>query len=283
MEGRAVSCHGDQGPVGRLEPVPVTNRLGIKGACRPSRRATAAREISTALRGAARDSPAIDLLVRSSQHASMSSADFLLSPEVQKLLQVVFSKPREQFSINALAKSTKLSAVDVTRTLEHLTKSCILKRHRTADDEARAVSVDTSFVFYTELRRIALKSFAAAEPIRKMLRTKFKTSVMRAFILGEDDDSNVELLVVHGQLVPDQADMAAACRRLSISIGRQLTVHVISHNRYTSLSPRDALSAKLAASSAFEIIGDGDTKAKAPTHGEGLLQSARRKLAALGG
>jgi hypothetical protein len=211
----------------------------------------------------------------------MSSADFLLSPEVQKILQVVFSKPREQFSTDALAQLTKLSAADVTETVEHLTKSGILTLHGTGSDGAATASVDTSFVFYAELRRIALKSFAAAEPIRKMLRTKFKTSVMRAFILGEDDDSNVELLVVHGALVPDQADMAAACGRLSASIRRHLKVHVISHSRYASLTPRDALGAKMAAGCTFEIIGEGDTKAKAPTQRQGLLQSARKKLASL--
>jgi hypothetical protein len=209
----------------------------------------------------------------------MSSADFLLSPEVQKLLQVLFSAPQKQFSTDALAKTTKLSATDVTRTLEHLTKSGILNRHRTADDEADAVSVDTSFVFYAELRRIALKSFAAAEPIRRLLRTRFKTSVMRAYVLGEDDDSNVELLVVHGELVPDQADMAAACGRLSASIGRHLKVHVISHSRYASLTRRDALGAKLTSGFTFEIIGEDDTKAKAPAQRQGLLQSARKRLA----
>lgn len=166
-------------------------------------------------------------------------------------------------------------------TVEHLTKSGIFTLHGTASDGAATVSVDTSFVLYAELRRIALKSFAAAEPIRKMLRTKFKTSLMRAFILGEDDDSNIELLVVHGQLVPDQADMAAACRRLSASIGRHLKVHVISDAKYTSLTPRDALGAKLAAPSAFEIICQGDTKAKPQVEREGLLQIARKSLAAL--
>lgn len=209
----------------------------------------------------------------------MSSADFLLSPEVQKLLQVVFSKPREQFSTDALAKTTRLSVADVAKTLEHLTKSGILTLHGAPSDGAETVSVDTSFVFYAELRRIALKSFAAAEPIRKMLRTKFKTSVIRAFILGEDDASNVELLVVHGALVPSQADMAAACKRLSASLGRHLKVHVISHSGYASLTPRDALGAKLAAGCTFEILGEGDTKAKAPTQRQGLLQSARRRLA----
>ncbi len=211
----------------------------------------------------------------------MSSADFLLSPEVQKVLQVLFSEPSKQFSTDALAKTTKLGAAEVSSTVGHLIKSGILTLNGTGSDGAGAVSVNTSFVFYTELRRIALKSFAAAEPIRKMLRTKFKTSVMRAFLLGEDDDSNVELLVVHGQLVPDHADMAAACRRLSASIGRHLKVHVISDTKYTSLTPRDALRAKLAGPSAFEIICKGDTKAKPQVEREGLLQIARKRLAAL--
>lgn len=211
----------------------------------------------------------------------MSSADFLLSPEVQKLLQVLFSEPQTHFSADALSKRTKLSAADVTNTLEHLIKSGILTVHGTASDVPEAFSVNTSFIFYAELRRIALKSFAAGEPIRKMLRSKFKASVLRAFLLGEDDAGNVELLVVHGELVPDQSDMSAACRRLSASIGRHLKVHVISDTKYTSLTPRDALRAKLAGPSAFEIICKGDTKAKPQVEREGLLQIARKRLAAL--
>lgn len=211
----------------------------------------------------------------------MSAADFLLSPEVQKLLQTVLSEPTKQFSVDALSKKTKLVTTDVTRTLEHLVESGIFKRHSTGTDEVDLVSVNTSFIFYAELRRIALKSFAAAEPIRKMLRSKFKASVVRAFLLGEDDAGNVELLVVHGELVPDQSDMIAACRHLSASIGRHLKVHVISHSKYASLTPRDALGEKLAGYSAFEIIGQRDTRAKLPSEREGLLEGARRRLAAL--
>lgn len=211
----------------------------------------------------------------------MSAADFLLSPEVQKLLTTVLSEPTKQFSVDALSKKAKLVTTDVTRTLEHLVESGILKRHSTGTDEVDLVGLNTSFIFYAELRRIALKSFAAAEPIRKMLRGKFKESVLRAFLLGEDDVGNVELLVVHGELVPDQSDMSAACRRLSASIGRHLNVHVISHYKYASLSPRDALGAKLAGPTTFEIIGQGDTKAKLPSGREGLLEVARKRLAAL--
>lgn len=218
----------------------------------------------------------------------MSAADFLLAPEVQKLLRVVFAGPDKHFTIAALSKATKLDGVDVARTQEHLVQSGILNRHKTVDGNAEngkgdTVSVNTAFVFYPELRRIAIKSFAAAEPIRAMLRSKFKSSVIRAFVLEEDAEGVLELLVVHGQVIPDEAEMAAACRKLSASIGRHLKVHVISSNDYGALTARDYLGEKLAArnGSVIEVIGEGDTKAKPQIEKTGLLQSAKKKLAQL--
>ncbi|MBS0343791.1 MAG: hypothetical protein JSS56_25075 [Proteobacteria bacterium] len=199
----------------------------------------------------------------------MSAADFLLAPEVQKLLKLVFAKPAASFSVQELAKASKLDAQDVERTLEHLVKSGILSRHKAQADEPQTVGVNTSFVFYGELRSIALKSFAAAEPIRTMLRSKFKDSVVRAFVLGEDGDATVELLVVHGELVPDESAMSAACQKLSASIGRHLKVHVISGRKYAaSLSSHDGLGPKLAG--AMEIIAEGDTKARPAAERAGL-------------
>ncbi|RZL95689.1 MAG: hypothetical protein EOP82_02345 [Variovorax sp.] len=210
----------------------------------------------------------------------MSAADFLLAPEVQKLLRVAFAAPTSKFSVAELAKKVKLDAAEVERTQEHLIKSGILTRHKSEADEPGTVGANTSFVFYNELRSIALKTFAAAEPIRAMLRSKFKDSVLRAFVLGEDENATVKLLVVHGQLVPDESEMTAACRKLSTSIGRHLDVQVISSKRYASLTARDDLTLKLAAPCAIEIVAEGDTKAKAPIEHGGLIQSARRKLAA---
>ncbi|MDM0021361.1 hypothetical protein [Variovorax saccharolyticus] len=213
--------------------------------------------------------------------ARMSAADFLLAPEVQKLLKIVFAAPASKFSVAQLAKMARLEVDEVERTQEHLVKSGILTRHEPKADEAGTVEANMSFVFYDELRSIALKSFAAAEPIRAMLRSKFKDSVLRAFVLGEDKDATVQLVVVYGQLVPDEAKMSIACQKLSASIGRHLDVHVISGARYAALTPRDELGAKLADHRAVEIIGQGETKAKPAAEREGLLQIARKKLSAL--
>ncbi|HWT21845.1 MAG TPA: hypothetical protein VN280_23320 [Variovorax sp.] len=211
----------------------------------------------------------------------MSAADFLFAPEVQKLLKVVYAAPDQPFAPGELARRSKLDPADVARTLEHLVGSGILKRQKPKADEPDAITLDRSFVFHDELRSIALKSFAAAEPLRSMLRSKFKESVLRAFLLGEDKDGTVELLVVHGQLMPDEAAMTAACQKLSKTIHRHLKVHVVSNTRFNSLAVRDPLASKLAAACALEIIALGDTKAQPPAERIGLLQSAKKKLATL--
>jgi hypothetical protein len=211
----------------------------------------------------------------------MSAADFLLSSEVQKILKLVFAEPATVFSAPELAKRTKLSLEDVERTQEHLVKSGILAARRAAAGQQEGVGANTSFIFYNELRAIALKSFAAAEPIRAMLRTKFKDSVLRAVILGEDEDGTIELLVVHGQHVPDRGAMASACTKLSTAIGRHLKVHVISSAKYSALDRRDAVGAKLYAGAGFEIISAGETKARPAQDEGGLIEGARKRLSAL--
>jgi hypothetical protein len=212
----------------------------------------------------------------------MSAADFLFAPEVQKLLMVAYATPDHSFSSSELARRSKLDPEDAARTLEHLVGSGIFKRHKPNEGEAdHLVSVNEGFVFHDELRSIALKSFAAAEPLRSMLRAKFKDSVLRAFLLGEDKDGTLELLVVHGQLVPDESAMKAACQKLSKSIHRHLKMHVISSARFNGIGPRDPLASRLAAPGALELIALGDTKAQPPVEKIGLLQSAKKKLATL--
>jgi DNA-binding Lrp family transcriptional regulator len=217
----------------------------------------------------------------------MSAADFLFAPEVQKLLQVAYAAPDQPLSASELARRSKLDPDTAARTLEHLVGSGILKRRKPkaseageADqaDQAETLSIERTFLFHDELRSIALKSFAVAEPVRAMLRAKFKDSVVRAFVLGEEADGTLELLVVHGQLTPDEAAMTVACRKLSKNIHRHLKMHVISNARFNGLTPRDALMPK---PSALELIKLGDTKALLPAERVGLLQSAKKKLATL--
>ena len=56
---------------------------------------------------------------------------------------------------------------------------------------------------------------------------------------------------------------------------------MISSARFDGLVPRDALAMKLAADTAFEIVAPGDTKARLKPERGGLLNSAKKTLAAL--
>lgn len=211
----------------------------------------------------------------------MSAADFLLAPEVQKLLKAVFAEPTKAFSIKALAKLTRLEPAEVERTQAHLLECGILSQHAAeADGEAGPVSANTAFVFYQELRSIALKSFAAAEPLRAMLRAKFKDSVLRAVLLGEDSAGALELLIVHGERIPDAAAMSAACQKLHAALGRHLKVHVLSNAAFAAYATRHQLPQRLANGTAFEIIAEGETKAKRQA-ARGFLQAAKARFAAL--
>lgn len=211
----------------------------------------------------------------------MSAADFLLAPEVQQLLKAVFAEPTKAFSIKALAKLTRLEPAEVERTQAHLLECGILSQHAAeADGEAGPVSANTAFIFYQELRSIALKSFAAAEPLRAMLRSKFKDSVLRAVLLGEDSAGALELLIVHGERIPDAAAMSAACQKLHAALGRHLKVHVLSNAAFAAYATRHQLPQRLANGTAFEIIAEGETKAKRQA-ARGFLQAAKARFAAL--
>lgn len=211
----------------------------------------------------------------------MSAADFLLSPVIQKILKVVYAGADSSLSVKDLVKATRLEEAEAQQAVEHLAASAILIRHQAQGDQPEAFSVNAQFVFHDELRSIALKSFAAAEPLRSMLRSRFKDSVLRAFVLGEDGAGTVEVLIVHGQTAPEQAAMSQAIHKLSKAIGRNLALQVITHARYSALGARDPLHARLAAGSVLEIIKPGDSKARVPLEKTGLLHRAKKKLAAL--
>lgn len=212
---------------------------------------------------------------------STSAADFLLAPEVQQLLRVFFAEPDKTFSVKALAKLTRMEPAEVERTQAHLLQCGILSQHPAeADGEAEPVSANTAFVFYRELRSIALKSFAAAEPLRAMLRSKFKDSVLRAVLLGEDAEGALSVLIVHGEKVPEEAAMSTACQKLRASLGRHLHVRVLSQAAYEAYASRHGLAQRLASGDAVEIIAPGETRAKAGPAGGGLLQAARARLSA---
>ncbi len=219
----------------------------------------------------------------------MSAADFLLSPAVQAILKAVFAEPARQFSTEDCARAAKLAPPEIEATLAHLVTSGVLAQAATAEDVPATYSANTAFVFYAELRRIAFKSFAAAEPLRAMLRSKFRGQVERAFLLGEDPAAQMlGLLIVHGEDAPDRAALDQALKKLvkTRAIHQHVQALVMPAARFNALKAGDALHAQLAADTCIDISPSPKRKAapaaKPAAKPVGLLEKARRRLAEFG-
>lgn len=216
----------------------------------------------------------------------MSAADFLLSPAVQTLLKCVFAEPARQFSIPDIAQAAKTEVAELEQILQHLLDNGVLARGSPTDHGAETFGANTAFVFYPELRRIALKSFAAAEPLRAMLRSKFRGSVLRAFSLGEEPASGtLGLLLVHGEVVPEKETLDLALKKLlkTGAIRQHVQAHVMSERHFEALKPGDLLHAQLSADTCVDISLAGVRKAKSPPAPTSLFEKARRRLSRFGG
>lgn len=236
--------------------------------------------VAGATRHAAEPSPAG---VRA-DNAPMSAADFLLSPAVQAILKAVFAEPTRPFRAEDFAGLAKLALPEVEATLAPLVASGVLAQADGAPEQPATYSANTSFVFYTELRRIAFKSFAAAEPLRAMLRAKFRGQVERAFLLGEDlATQTLDLLIVHGPQAPEKAALDQALKKLvkTRAVHQHVQALVMPAARFHALRAGDALQVRLTADSCIDISPPAPRKPAPAARPEGLLEKARRHLAGL--
>jgi hypothetical protein len=217
----------------------------------------------------------------------MSAADFLLSPTVQTLLKITLAEPTRPFSVLDLAKLAKVEMAELETTLAHLFGSGVLAKGEPTSGGTETYLADIGFVFYAELRRIALKSFAGAEPLRAMLKSKFKSSVGRAFFLGEDRaGGTLGLLIVYDAEEPEKEALDTALRKLlkSGAIRQHVQAHVIAERHFRALRSGDVLHAQLASDACVELIAAKASKPKPKAEAEplGLLQKARQRLGRLG-
>lgn len=218
----------------------------------------------------------------------MGSADFLLSPLVQQLLKIVLADPAQPFSAAELARLAKAELAQVEQTAAHLVASGVLCSEISTAGEIDLLRANTAFVFYAELRRIALKSFAAAEPLGAMLRSKFRDTVSRAFVLGEDHAQALQLLLVYDGAVPDKAVLDQALRKLlkSGAIRQHVQVEVITERRFQARKPGDPWHMLLGSDLCVDIspAAAGARKRQAAQAHEpmGLLAKARRRLTGFG-
>lgn len=214
-----------------------------------------------------------------------SAADFLLSPAVQAILKVVLASPAQRYAATELAQLARLDLADIAQTLPPMVQSGMLLETPSQEADTAMFGANTAFLFYPELRRIALKSFAAAEPLRAMLQSKFRATVLHAFLLGEDPASGtLHLLLVYGDVAPERAQLDLALKKLlkSGAIRQHVQTDVLPEKRFHVLRRAATLRTRLAAPDCIDISPASARKAKPAPAPVGLLERARRGLTALG-
>jgi hypothetical protein len=222
----------------------------------------------------------------------MGSADFLLSLEVQELLKTAYARPAEPFTASEVSKAGRADPAAFELALEHLLAQRVLltgpapRDGAEGDTRPATYQANTGFIFYPELRRMALKSFAAAEPLRQMLRTKFRRAVRQAWIVSENVAAGtVSVLVVHGEQMPEPAELDAALRKL-LKSGRMrmhLEVQVLSEAAFRRQRQLEPLRSRLSSDGCVELVVPDKAQADAGKAPRGLLALARHGLAALSG
>ena len=185
----------------------------------------------------------------------MSAADFLFTPSVQKVLELMFADPERSFTLNELLAQAGGGRGGGQRQIEKLLAAGVFEegpRHA----RQRSIKVNTDFFLYSELRGIVLKSFGLAEPLRAVL-APFKNQIEEAFVFGsvakgsDTHKSDIDLIVVgDASLMP----LTDAILQASNSLGRPVHLSLYGPDEWSRLKQVDPVLAQISEASKIRIL-----------------------------
>lgn len=176
----------------------------------------------------------------------MAVADFLLTPGMQKVLAAAYGDPERSFTLNELLALAGGGHGSSQGQIERLIAAGVLEEGPRRARQ-RCIKANTDFFFYPELRSIAMKSFALAEPLRKALEP-FRSRINEAFVFGsiakgtDTHRSDVDLIVV-GRVA--LMKLSTAMLELEKTIGRPIQLNLYTYNEWLQLKRTDAVIAQI--------------------------------------
>jgi len=168
-------------------------------------------------------------------------SSFLFTPKQQRLLAAVLLGPEREFTFSELLERADGGTSSVQQYLRTLTDSGVLqvRQHR----RSKLYRANEAHPLYPELYRIAVKSFAVAEPIAKAL-APYAGRIERAFVFGSiaqgsaRHDSDVDVMVIGNVRT---GGVAAAMRNVEDALGRKVHVNIHEPREWQNLSRTDAV------------------------------------------
>ena len=125
----------------------------------------------------------------------MSTADFLFTPTVQRVLALALAQPERTFTLQELLDRAGGGHGGAQKQIDKLLNAGVLSEE-SKQGRQRRIRANTSFFLYPELRAIARKSFALAEPLRNALKP-FESQIKEAFVVAQIDAGDKMRLIPH--------------------------------------------------------------------------------------
>src|SRR4051812_33802775 len=112
----------------------------------------------------------------------MSSADFLFTPTVQRVLAATLANPDRSFLLSELLDLAAGGRGGAQQQIERLLQAGVLTEEPRRGRQ-RSIRANKDFFLFDELSSIARKSFGVKEPLMRALEP-FGDSIREAFVFG---------------------------------------------------------------------------------------------------
>jgi uncharacterized protein len=190
----------------------------------------------------------------------MSSADFLFTPTVQRVLGTTLTHPDQSFTLQELLRRAASGRGSAQKQIDHLVHAGVLMEEPRRGRQ-RSIRANTEFFLYPELRSIALKTFGLIEPVRDALQAH-ADRIQEAFIFGsvakgtDTDKSDVDVMVV-GTVPP--LELFDAANELQQTLGRKVQFNVYEPEEWRDLVEHDPVVAQIVKGPQLKVMPHAQT------------------------
>ena len=185
----------------------------------------------------------------------MGATDFLFTPSVQRVLGIVLLRPEQAFMLKELLDVAGGGHGSSQRQIERLIEAGVLQEGPRRGRQ-RAIKANGDYFLFPELRSIALKSFALAEPLREAL-APYAGSIQEAFVFGsvakgsDTHRSDIDLIVVGDASLIELTQAIAAAE---IQLMRPIHLSLYTALEWAELRVRDPVLTQISESSKVHIL-----------------------------
>ena len=190
----------------------------------------------------------------------MSSADFLFTPTVQRVLAATLANPDRSFLLSELLDLAAAGRGGAQQQIERLLQAGVLSEEPRRGRQ-RSIRVNKDFFLFDELSSIARKSFGVKEPLMRALEP-FGDSIREAFVFGsvakgsDNGRSDIDLAVI-GRVA--LREVTNALLDLEQELGRPIHLSLYDPEEWEELISSDQVMAQIAKGPKLELIRNDET------------------------